>query len=125
MSNNSILIIAHDDNTRRSLADVFSYEEYTVFTASSGQKGLELLMKEQPALAIIDQVMPEMDGVETLRRFKEIRPETQIIMLTSHGTINMAIIVTKMGALDYIVKPPELAHLVATVKRALDAAKSP
>jgi DNA-binding response OmpR family regulator len=80
MSNNSILIIAHDDNTRRSLADVFSYEEYTVFTASSGQKGLELLMKEQPALALIDQVMPDMDGVETLRRFKEIRPETQIIM---------------------------------------------
>ena len=124
MSNKTILIVAHEDNSRRSLADVFFEEEYAVSTASSGEEGLEMLMKEQPSVAIIDQGLWEMDGMRTLSRFKEIRPETQVIMLTGHGTIDTAFAAAKMGAFAYIVKPPELAHLVNTVKRALDATKS-
>ena len=124
MKKKTILIVSPHEHTRKPLFDIFSGEGYTVFTASSGQEGLEVFIKERPSLSIIEQVMPVMNGFETLRRFKEVRPETPVIMLTSHGTIDAAIEAIKMGAFDYIPKPPELAHLINTVKRALDATKS-
>src|SRR5215471_5123011 len=98
MSNETILIIDDEESVRKSLADVMRDEGYEVVVAGSGKEGLDLVLEAQPALVLLDIAMPEMDGVETLRRMKEIRPDMPVIMVTGHGTIETAVKTTKMGA---------------------------
>jgi len=119
MPNETILIVDDEESVRKSLADVMCDEGYEVMTAASGREGIDLLNDAQPSLALLDIAMPEMDGIETLRRFKEIRPDMQVIMVTGHGTIETAVKTTKMGAYDFLLKPPELAHLTLVVKHGL------
>src|SRR5512140_2575641 len=120
MSGETILIVDDEESVRKSLADVMRDEGYEVVTAASGREGIDLLNEAQPALALLDIAMPGMDGIETLRRFREIRPDLPVIMVTGHGTIETAVKTTKMGAYDFMVKPPELAHLILVVKHGLD-----
>lgn len=119
MPREKILIITPLKDTRVPLTEVLSDEGYEILTASSGQEGIEILSKSQPDLAIIELAMRDMDGLETLKKFKEIRPETQVIMISGHGTLETAIRAIKMGAFDYLVKPPELQHLCLTIENAL------
>jgi two-component system nitrogen regulation response regulator NtrX len=81
---------------------------------------LDLLPEAQPALALLDIKMPEMDGIETLRRFKELRPEMQVIMITGHGDIEDAVKTIKMGAYDFIKKPLSIDAVTLSVKHGLD-----
>ncbi len=120
MSGETILIVDDEESVRKSLADVMRDEGYEVVTAASGKEGIDLLGEAQPSLALLDIAMPEMDGIETLRRFREIRPDMPVIMVTGHGTIETAVKTTKMGAYDFMVKPPELAHLTLVVKHGLE-----
>jgi len=120
MSNETILIVDDEESVRKSLADVMRDEGYEVVTAASGSEGLALIAEAQPSLALLDIAMPEMDGIETLRRFRELRPDMPVIMVTGHGTIETAVKTTKMGAYDFMVKPPELAQLSLVVKHGLD-----
>ncbi len=120
MPNETILIVDDEESVRKSLADVMRDEGYEVVTAGSGREGIDLLGELQPALALLDIAMPDMDGIETLRRFREIRPDMPVIMVTGHGTIETAVKTTKMGAYDFMVKPPELAHLTLVVKHGLE-----
>ena len=120
MSGETILIIDDEESVRKSLADVMRDEGYDVVTAASGREGIELLGETQPSLALLDIAMPDMDGIEVLRRFREIRPDLPVIMVTGHGTIETAVKTTKMGAYDFMVKPPELAHLILVVKHGLE-----
>ena len=120
MSNGTILIVDDEESVRKSLADVMRDEGYEVVTAASGREGIDLLSDTQPSVALLDIAMPEMDGIETLRRFKELRPEMQVIMVTGYGTIEIAVKTTKMGAYDFLVKPPELAKLILVVKHGME-----
>ncbi len=120
MPNETILIVDDEESVRNSLAGVMRDEGYEVVTAGSGREGIDLLNEMQPSLALLDIAMPEMDGIETLRRFREIRPDMPVIMVTGHGTIETAVKTTKMGAYDFMVKPPELAHLTLVVKHGLE-----
>jgi two-component system, NtrC family, nitrogen regulation response regulator NtrX len=120
MLNETILIVDDEESVRKSLADVMRDEGYDVVTAASGKEGIDLLHETQPSLALLDIAMPEMDGVETLRRFREIRPEMQVVMITGHGTIETAVKTIKMGAYHFLLKPPELAHLTLVVKHGLE-----
>jgi two-component system, NtrC family, nitrogen regulation response regulator NtrX len=120
MSNGTILIVDDEESVRKSLADVMHDEGYEVVTAASGREGIDLLSDTQPSVALLDIAMPEMDGIETLRRFKELRPEMQVIMVTGYGTIEIAVKTTKMGAYDFLVKPPELAKLILVVKHGME-----
>jgi two-component system nitrogen regulation response regulator NtrX len=120
MSNETILIVDDEESVRKSLADVMRDEGYEVVTAASGKEGVELLKESQPALALLDIAMPEMDGIETLRMFRDMRPDMPVIMITGHGTIETAVKTTKMGAYDFMVKPPELAHLTLVVRHGLE-----
>ncbi len=123
MSGETILIIDDEENVRKSLAGVMKDEGYEVVTAASGGQGIDLLHETQPSLALLDIAMPEMDGIETLRRIREIRPEMPVIMVTGHGTIETAVKTTKMGAYDFIVKPPELQHLTLVVKHGIEESR--
>ncbi len=120
MAGETILIVDDEESVRKSLADVMRDEGYEVVTAASGRECIDLLNEVQPSLALLDIAMPEMDGIETLRRFREIRPDVPVIMVTGHGTIETAVRTTKMGAYDFMVKPPELAHLTLVVKHGLE-----
>ncbi len=123
MSNELILIVDDEESVRKSLADVMRDEGYEVMAASSGKEGIDMLSETQPSLALLDITMPELDGIETLRRFKEIRPEMPVIMVTGHGTIEIAVKTTKMGAYDFLVKPPELQHLTLVVKHGIEESR--
>ena len=74
MSRETILVVDDEESIRKSLVDIFTDEGYEVLTAGSGAEGVEMLRKYQPALAIIDVVLPGSDGLEILQQFKEIRP---------------------------------------------------
>src|SRR5574341_1520 len=123
MPNETILIVDDEESVRKSLADVMRDEGYEVVSAASGREGLDLLHEAQPSLALLDIAMPEMDGIETLRRIREIRPDMPVIMVTGHGTIETAVKTTKMGAYDFIVKPPELQHLTLVVKHGIEESR--
>jgi two-component system nitrogen regulation response regulator NtrX len=120
MSGETILIVDDEESVRKSLADVMRDEGYDVVTAASGREGIELLSETQPSLTLLDIAMPDMDGIEVLRRFREMRPDMPVVMVTGHGTIETAVKTTKMGAYDFMVKPPELAHLILVVKHGLE-----
>ena len=123
MSGETILIVDDEESVRNSLAGVMKDEGYEVLTAASGREGIGLLHEAQPSLALLDIAMPEMDGIETLRRFREIRPDLPVVMITGHGTIETAVKTTKMGAYDFIVKPPELEHLTLVVKHGIEESR--
>jgi len=120
MPHETILIIDDEESVRKSLADVMRDEGYDVVTAASGRESIDLLNEIQPSLVLLDIAMPEMDGIETLRRIKDIRPEMPIIMVTGHGTIDTAVKTVKMGAYDFLVKPPPLDHLILVVQHGLE-----
>jgi two-component system nitrogen regulation response regulator NtrX len=123
MSNETILIIDDEESVRKSLADVMRDEGYEVVAVGSGREGIELLNEAQPAITLLDIAMPDMDGIETLRRLRELRPDMPVVMITGHGTIEIAVKTTKMGAYDFIVKPPELQHLTLVVKHGIEESR--
>jgi two-component system nitrogen regulation response regulator NtrX len=120
MPTDTILIVDDEESIRKSLKDILGDEGYEVATAASGREALDVLAEAQPALALLDIAMPDMDGIETLRRFKEARPEMQVVMITGHGTIDAAVQTTKMGAYDFLQKPLSLERVSLAVKHGLE-----
>ncbi len=123
MSRETILVVDDEESIRKSLVGIFTDEGYEVLTAGSGAEGVEMLRKYQPALAIIDVVLPESDGIEILQQFKEIRPAMPVIMISGHGTIDITVKAMKAGAADFIEKPLTLDRLSLAVQTALRRAK--
>jgi two-component system nitrogen regulation response regulator NtrX len=120
MPKETILIVDDEESIRKSLTGVLADEGYEVVTASAGREALDLLPEAQPALALLDIWMPEMDGIEALRRFRELRPEMPVVMITGHGDIETAVKTTKMGAYDFIQKPLSIDTVLLSVKHGLD-----
>jgi two-component system nitrogen regulation response regulator NtrX len=123
MPGETILIVDDEESVRKSLAGVMRDEGYEVVTAASGREGIDLVHEAQPSLVLLDIAMPEMDGIETLKRIRELRPDLHVVMVTGHGTIETAVKTTKMGAYDFIVKPPELQHLTLVVKHGIEESR--
>jgi len=117
-----ILIIEDEAAIRRVLTKILTEESdtYLVSEASDGLEGVELLKKEDFDLVICDIKMPKMDGVEVLEATKKIKPEIPIIMISGHGELETAVQTMRLGAFDYISKPPDLNRLLNTVRNALD-----
>ena len=109
-----ILVVDDETIVRESLCDWLEDVGYQVFTAENGPKALEIIKKEQPGIAITDLMMPGMDGIELMRRAKEIQPNIEVVIITAYGSIPTAIAAMKEGAYDYIEKPfcPERAELL-------------
>jgi DNA-binding response OmpR family regulator len=105
-----ILVIDDDLGVRVTVQKILSRSGYEVMMAASGDEALQLAGEKSFDLALIDLIMPGMDGIETMRRLREASPETVAIMLTAHGTMESAIEALRLGAHDYLVKPcPEQA----------------
>ncbi|MBU5615009.1 sigma-54-dependent transcriptional regulator [Geomonas azotofigens] len=115
----TILIVDDEDGIRSSLAGILEDEGYRTVCAADGVEALALCQKELPGLVLLDIWMPRMDGIETLKRLKELHPALNVIMMSGHGTIETAVKSTKLGAYDFIEKPLSLEKVVVTVENAL------
>lgn len=117
-----ILIIEDEASIRRVLVKILSEENntYEVFEAEDGLSGMELIKNDDFDLILCDIKMPKMDGVEVLEATKKIKPEIPIVMISGHGDLDVAVNTMRLGAFDYISKPPDLNRLLNTVRIALD-----
>lgn len=115
----NILIIDDEASICESLQDILQDEGYTVVTASNGEAGIRCVASEQIDLVFLDILMPGgFDGLETLRRIKQISLDTEVIMITGHGTFELALEAGSMGALDFLGKPLSLDIVLAKVEEA-------
>lgn len=117
-----ILIIEDESAIRRVLKKIISEENdsYQVEEAEDGLVGLDMISKSDFDLVLCDIKMPKMDGVEVLVKIKNFKPEIPIIMISGHGDLDTAVNTMRLGAFDYISKPPDLNRLLNTVRNALD-----
>lgn len=113
-----ILLVDDEEAIIRVLSRSLSSDGYQVLTADSGEKALEIFVREEPKIVLTDIKMPGMDGLEVLRRVKAIEPEAQVIILTGHGDIDSAIEALQYGASDFINKPLRAEALAISLKRA-------
>jgi len=101
----SILIVDDEEDILNILKLILTKEGYQVDTALDGKQALQLFRKKSYDIVLTDLRMPEMDGMELLERIKEIRPETEVLIMTAYASVDSAVLAMKKGAADYIVKP--------------------
>ena len=117
-----ILVIEDEAAIRRVLIKIISEESdtYLVEEAEDGLQGIEKIKDNEYDLVLCDIKMPKMDGVEVLEKAKKIKPEIPFVMISGHGDLDTAVNTMRLGAFDYISKPPDLNRLLNTVRNALD-----
>ncbi len=121
MSKSKVKILVTDDErgVRNTLKEILEFEDYEVLLAESGSEALELISKHSIDLMFLDIKMKGIDGIETLRQIRTTGFEFPVIMISGHGTIDIAVEATKMGAFDFLEKPPDLNRLLLSVRNAL------
>ena len=117
-----ILIIEDEESIRRVLVRILNEEDsnFEIHEASDGKKGLESISKDNFDLVLCDIKMPKIDGIELLQRTRKKNSSLPFIMLTGHGNIETAVESMKLGAYDFISKPPDLNRLITSVRNALE-----
>lgn len=117
-----ILIIEDEEPIRRVLVRILTEEDrqYEITEAIDGKKGFNLLEKETFDLVLCDIKMPNMDGIEVLQKANSKKISTPFIMLTGHGNVETAVEAMKLGAYDFISKPPDLNRLITAARHALE-----
>ncbi|GAB4487337.1 MAG: sigma-54 dependent transcriptional regulator [Thermodesulfovibrionales bacterium] len=114
-----ILVVDDEEIVRQSCSRVLSGEGYRVDTAATGSEGLRRLATAPYDLVLTDLMMPDMDGIEVLRRTKETSPETEVVIMTGYGTVKAAVKAMKAGAFEFIEKPFIPEELIAVVSKSL------
>lgn len=115
-----ILIIDDERAIRKTLSEILSYEGYKVEEAADGDEGIRMAIEKSFDVILCDIKMPKIDGLEVLDKLRDQKPDTPVIMISGHGTIETAVEAVKKGAFDYISKPPDLNRLLITIRNALD-----
>lgn len=113
-----ILLVDDEDQFRRALARQLSVRGFTVLDVAGGEDAIKVVRHENPEVVILDQKMPGMDGVQTLKELKKIRPEVQVIMLTGHGNTEVARISGKHDVSCYLDKPCRIDELLRAIETA-------
>ncbi|WP_019038909.1 sigma-54-dependent transcriptional regulator [Psychroflexus tropicus] len=118
----SLLLIEDEDAIRRVLKKILLDEDqnYTIDEAEDGLLGVDMIKKKTYDLVLCDIKMPKMDGLEVLSACQKLQPELPVVMISGHGDLETAVETMRMGAFDYISKPPDLNRLLNTVRIALD-----
>ncbi len=120
MPGEHILIVDDERAIQTTLRGVLEDEGYRVSAVGSGTEAVAQIQDEAPDLVFLDIWMPGMDGLEALAEIKRLRPESAVVMISGHGTIETAVKATKLGAYDFIEKPLSLEKTLLTAARALD-----
>jgi len=114
----SILLVDDEEGIRKVLSILLADMGYRVHTAASGVEALQIFEDIRPAIVLTDIKMPEMDGLELLRTLKRVSPDTEVIMITGHGDMDLAIKSVKYEATDFVTKPINDEILEIALKRA-------
>ncbi|MCM0604566.1 MAG: sigma-54-dependent Fis family transcriptional regulator [Xanthomonadaceae bacterium] len=114
----NVLIVDDESSIRQTLTAALQDEGYQVQSAQNGAEALAITEKSGPDLVLLDIWMPGVDGIEVLKRIKELRTDTVVIMMSGHGTIETAVRATKLGAFDFIEKPLSLERLLVLLQNA-------
>ncbi|MFN3395327.1 MAG: sigma-54-dependent transcriptional regulator [Thermodesulfovibrionales bacterium] len=114
-----ILVVDDEEGIRETLSEILEDEGYQVISASTGEEAINIFKMESPDLVFLDIWLPGMDGIETLREIKNLRRDVPVIMISGHGTIEIAIKAIQMGACDFIEKPLSLDRIVVSSSKAL------
>jgi len=114
-----VLIADDEKGIREALKQVLEYEEIEVQTCASGHEALRVYPEFRPHLVFLDVKMEGMDGLETLKRVRELDPHAQVVMISGHGTIQTAVEATQLGAYDFLEKPLDTDRILLTLRNAL------
>lgn len=120
---NQILVVDDDTEVRENLMDLLSEAGFDVRGAASGPIALEMAAERPMDVALLDLIMPDMDGMETLLALKKAHPKLKVIMLTAFATVDNAVTAIKKGASDYLSKPFKPDELIITIRRAIEESK--
>jgi PAS domain S-box-containing protein len=115
-----ILIIDDEKIIRDRLKNILVLDGYDAAVAEDGVRGLELFSQDVPDVVLVDIKMPKMDGIEVLKRIKALSPDTEVILITGHGSVETAIEAMKIGAFGYVQKPVEYDELAIEIQKALE-----
>ncbi len=116
----TILVVDDEASIRRTLREILEYEDYDVAEAKDGEAALEAIRSTSYDLVLLDVKMPGRDGMEVLKVIAEELPDLPVVMISGHGTIETAVEATKLGAYDFIEKPPDLNRLLVTLRNAMN-----
>lgn len=116
----TILVTDDEKSIRNSLREILEFEDYRVLEAENGEDSFTTIEKHHVDLMLLDIKMKGMDGMDVLKRLKEEGRDFPVIMISGHGNIELAVSATKLGAFDFIEKPPDLNRLLVSVRNALD-----
>jgi UDP-3-O-[3-hydroxymyristoyl] N-acetylglucosamine deacetylase len=118
--NETVLVVDDEERIRSSLRGILSDEGFRVLDTGNAPAVMEIIARERPRLVLLDIWMPEMDGIELLRRIKSAEPHVEVIMLSGHSNIQSAVAATRLGAADFIEKPFSVDGLLASITRVLE-----
>jgi DNA-binding NtrC family response regulator len=118
MADEKVLLVDDEEEFTSILSERMEARGLTVVTARDGDAALKKAKKESFDAIILDMLMPEMDGIETLKRLLEVNPDLQIIILTGHATVEKGVEAVKLGAMDFLEKPADIDKLMAKIKEA-------
>ena len=116
----NILLVDDEEALRNAAEKILIKEGYHVTAVATGAEGLARFKADGADLLITDLMLPDLDGIEVLRRAKQLRPAVEVIMITGHGSIEKAIEATRLGAYDFIEKPLDKAHLLKAIGKAVE-----
>jgi two-component system, NtrC family, nitrogen regulation response regulator NtrX len=120
MANQTILVIDDEAGIRRSLRMILEYSGYAVEEAENGEAGLFAARKRRPDCVLLDIKMPGMDGLDVLELLSQDYPGLPVIILSGHGSIETAVRATRLGAFDFLEKPPKKDRILLTIRNALN-----
>ncbi|MDL2285875.1 response regulator [Desulfococcaceae bacterium OttesenSCG-928-F15] len=113
-----VLVVDDEDDFRETVVKRLNARKLVAEGAASGVKALQVLEDKDFDVIVLDVKMPDMDGIETLRHVKKLKPETEVIMLTGHASVEFGIKGMQLGAFDYVMKPAPLNELLDTISQA-------
>ena len=116
----TVLVVEDDAENRAAMLKVLEGAEYKVLETDNGQQALDLLNEEDIDILVTDLRLPVLDGVELLKRAKALEQDLEVIMITGHGTVEIAVEAIKEGAYDFITKPVKKAQLIRAVEKAAE-----
>jgi len=114
----SVLLVDDEAEFIETLAKRLTRRGLTVHLANSGQQALDFLAGHDVDVAVLDVKMPGMDGIEALQKIKDLKPELEVLMLTAHANVEVAMRGMELGAFDYLMKPVELEELLGKIQDA-------
>ncbi|MEW6079218.1 MAG: response regulator [Thermodesulfobacteriota bacterium] len=113
-----VLIVDDEKDFLDLISERLKTRDMNVSTVTNARDAISLIDKESYDAVVLDLQMPEMDGLEALKRIKEKNPDVQVILLTGHATVEKGVQAMKLGAMDLIEKPADLATIIDRIKRA-------